>query len=153
MPVAWAKLSSRYDSLLAANISREFPEDRWIMFTRCRAWLVFQGYSQAMNTDCLEAFAVDDLGGGYWRYHVPTGQGENICLTLGLNMTAGENALQLTFYRHPSDGRDDQLDDGKPVQLILRPDIENRNFHETTKAYTGPENQWPQHVSCDQTGI
>jgi len=153
LPVAWAELSSRYDSLLAANMSREYPENRWIMLTRCRAWLVFQGYSQALNTDCLEAFAVDDLGGGFWRYHVPTGQGENIRLTIGLTMAAGENALQITFYRHPSDGQDDHLDDSKPVQLILRPDIENRSFHDTTKAYTGPQDLWPQAIGADQQGF
>jgi predicted glycogen debranching enzyme len=153
LPVAWGELNSRYDSLLAANISRQYPENRWIMLTRCRAWLVFQGYSQALNSDCLEAFAVDDLGGGFWRYHIPTGQGENIWLTIGLNMVAGENALQMTFYRHSSDGRDDHLADNKPVQLILRPDIENRSFHDTTKAYAGPQDQWPQSVRPYQQGF
>jgi starch synthase (maltosyl-transferring) len=153
MPVSWGRLNSRYDSLLAANISREFPENRWIMFTRCRAWLVFQGYSQELNTTCLEAFGVDDAGGGYWRHHIPTGQGQNILLTLGLKMVSGKNALQLSFYRHLSAGKEDHLDDGKPVQLILRPDIENRSFHDTTKAYTGPENQWPQNVDRTRLGF
>ncbi len=150
IPVCWTKLTSRYDSLLAGNISAEFPEDRWIMLTRCRAWLVFQGYSQAMNTNCLEAFAIDDSCRGHWRYHVPTGQGEHVLITLGLKMTAGENAVQLAFYRQPAGSTAGRLDDNKPVQLILRPDIESRNFHETTKAYTGPENQWPQNLSCKQ---
>jgi predicted glycogen debranching enzyme len=36
-----------------------------------------------------------------------------------------------------------RLDDRNPVQLILRPDIEFRNFHETTKAFLGPEDRWP----------
>jgi len=153
LPLAWAELSSRYDSLLAANMSREHPENRWIMFTRCRAWLVFQGYSQALNTDCLEAFAANELGGGFWRYHVPTGQGENIRLTIGLTMVTGENALQITFYRHSSDGKDDHLDDNNAVQLILRPDIENRSFHDTTKAYTGPQDHWPQCVSPYEQGF
>ncbi|MBW2664246.1 MAG: glycogen debranching enzyme N-terminal domain-containing protein, partial [Deltaproteobacteria bacterium] len=44
--VFWGNLGSRYDALLAANLNPEFPEDRRIMFTRCRAWVVFQGYSQ-----------------------------------------------------------------------------------------------------------
>ena len=153
LPVGWGELNSRYDSLLAANISGEFPEDRWIMFTRCRAWLVFQGYSQALNRDCLETFWVDDDGGGFWRYHIPTGQGENIFLTIGLNLVTGENALQMTFYRHPSDDKDDHLADSKQVRLILRPDIENRSFHDTTKAYKGPEDQWPQSVRPYQHGF
>ena len=148
IPVCWTELSSRYDSLLAGNVSTEFPEDRWIMFTRCRAWLVYQGYSQAMNTNCLETFALDESCRGHWRYHIPTGQGENVSISLSLKMTAGENAVQLTFSRQSAGGITDRLDDAKTIQLILRPDIESRNFHDTTKAYTGPENQWPQKVSC-----
>ena len=147
IPVCWTELSSRYDSLLAGNISSEFPEDRWIMFTRCRAWLVYQGYSQELNTNCLERFALDVFSGGHWCYHIPTGQGENVSITLALKMRSGENAVELTFSRRPDGGIADRLDDDKPVQLILRPDIESRNFHDTTKAYTGPEFQWPQHVN------
>ncbi|MBT8369373.1 MAG: glycogen debranching enzyme N-terminal domain-containing protein, partial [Deltaproteobacteria bacterium] len=147
IPVSWGKLTSRYDSLLAANINAEFPEDRRIMFTRIRAWLVFQGYSHALNTDCLKAFAVDDISEGYWHYSLPTGQGEQVLLTMGLKMIAGLNAVQITFYRQPAEDDLGQLEDLKPVQVILRPDIENRNFHETTKAYMGPEEQWPQKVS------
>ncbi|MEJ2165642.1 MAG: amylo-alpha-1,6-glucosidase [Desulfobacterales bacterium] len=153
VPVGWGSLNSRYDCLLAANISREFPEDRWIMFTRCRGWLVFQGYSQDLDAKCLEAFGVDDAGRGLWRFHVPAGQGQNILFTLGLKMPAGKNAVQMTFYRHSSRGKQDHLADSKPVQLILRPDIENRSFHETTKAYLGPEAQWPQKVIAAGQGF
>ncbi len=140
IPVCWTKLTSRYDCLLAGNINAEFPEDRWIMFSRCRAWLVYQGYSQAMNTNCLENFALDEFSRGHWRYHIPTGQGQNVSITLGLKMTAGENAVTLTFSRQSAGNIADRLDDAKAVRLILRPDIESRNFHETSKAYTGPEN-------------
>jgi starch synthase (maltosyl-transferring) len=150
IPVSWGRLTSRYDSLLAANIDTDVPEDRWIMLSHCRVWLVYQGYSQALNTDCLEAFEVDDDTGGTWRYHIPTGQGEDVIVKLGLKMVAGENAVQLTLYRQPHGEVVGRLEDSKPVQLILRPDIENRNFHQTTKAYLGPENEWPQKVSCTQ---
>ena len=153
LPVCWSNLTSRYDCLLAGNISTEFPEDRRIMFTRCRAWLVFQGFSQEMNTNCLEAFALDGDGRGQWRYHIPTGQGEHVSITLGLEMTAGKNAVQLTFRRQTAGSAPARLNDSRPVQLILRPDIENRGFHETTKAYQGPENQWPQDLDCRPQGF
>lgn len=153
IPVAWEKLKSRYDCLLAANMSRHFPEDRWIMFTRCRAWLVYQGYSQELNTDCLEEFGVNDAGGGLWRYHVPTGQGENIRLAISLSMARGENALQMHFYRHPAGVSGHHLENHKVVKLILRPDIENRSFHDLTKAYTGPETHWPRQIWSDQKGF
>ena len=54
--VSWGDLSSRYDALLAANMDSECPEDRWIMFTRCRAWLVFQDYSQEICDDCFVSY-------------------------------------------------------------------------------------------------
>jgi predicted glycogen debranching enzyme len=153
IPVSWGMLTSRYDGLLAANLSSEFPEDRWIMFARCRAWLVFQGYSQELNTNCLEAFGLDAESGGYWRYHIPSGQGEHVLLTLGLKMTDEENAVQLTFYRHRAESSGNRLDDQKPVQLILRPDIENRSFHETTKAYMGPEYHWHHKITQSKKGF
>ena len=153
LPIAWGELNSRYDCLLAANMSRQYPQDRWIMFTRCRVWLVFQGYSQALNTDCLEEFAVNETGSGFWRYQVPTGQGENIRLTIALSMVTGKNAIQMQFYRHPAAKGGRHLDDAKTVQLILRPDIENRSFHDLTKAYTGPQDQWPQRTRPEQQGF
>jgi starch synthase (maltosyl-transferring) len=151
--VSWGNLTSRYDALLAANMSPHYPEDRQVMFSRCRAWVVFQGYSQALNTDCLDMFGTQEGCGGLWQYHIPTGQGEDVLITLRVEMIQGENAVRLDFFRHPADDRAGRLADVKPVQLILRPDIENRNFHAATKAYQGPENQWPRCVSAFANGF
>jgi glycogen debranching enzyme len=146
-------LTSRYDSLLAANIHPDIPEDRWIMISRCRAWIVFQGYSQALNTDCLEAFRIDRDGGGSWRYHIPSGQGEDVIVNLGLKMVPGENIIHLSLYRQMAGQAAGRLEDSRPVEIILRPDIENRNFHQTTKAYLGPEAEWPQKINHTQDGF
>jgi len=152
-PVSWGELGSRYDALLAANLNPEFPEDRRIMFTRCRAWLVFQGYSQEICNDCLDSFCFDSESSGFWRYRIPVGQGENILLTIGVEMISGENATRIVFSRLPSKGRDRSLNDHKQVQLILRPDIEDRGFHETTKAYLGSEHLWPESVTAQKDGF
>jgi len=45
------------------------------------------------------------------------------------------------------------LADCRQVQLILRPDIEDRSFHETTKAYLGPEHLWPESVTTHPHGF
>ncbi|WP_035257984.1 amylo-alpha-1,6-glucosidase [Desulfatirhabdium butyrativorans] len=145
--VAWTALPSRYDALLAANLNPDYPEDRRILFTRCRGWVVFQGYSLEICIDCLDAFYRDPDGTGYWRFHVPSGQGEHILLTLGVRMPAGENAVELVFWRGKADGRKSTLPDHEPVQLVLRPDIEDRSFHDTTKAYLGPESLFPASVT------
>jgi starch synthase (maltosyl-transferring) len=152
-PVRWAALTSRYDGLLAANLSPEFPEDRWIMLSRCRGWVVFQGYYQELEAGCLDTFMLDDLSRGVWNFHIPSGQGQHIRLTVTAEMIPGKNSVRIMFFRQPATGQPARLADSKPVQLILRPDIENRTFHGTTKAYQGPEFQWPQAVSSRADGF
>lgn len=152
-PIWWGQLQSRYDALLAANLNPDYPEDRWILFSRCRAWIVFQDYSQEIGNDCLSSFHTDDHGRGVWRFHVPTGQGEHVRLSIQAEMVPAENTSALSFYRHPSAHRDGRLTDAQPVKLILRPDVEHRNFHHSTKAYQGPETQWPRAVTPRPNGF
>jgi predicted glycogen debranching enzyme len=151
--VAWGGLASKYDALLAANLAPDYPEDRWVMFTRCRAWLVYQGFSQDINLDCLQAFAAGNSGGAFWRYKIPSGQGEHVLLTIGLEMLPQRNAVRLAFYRHPAGADPARLADATPVRLILRPDIENRSFHDTTKAFTGPEQHFRNSVKAESGGF
>jgi starch synthase (maltosyl-transferring) len=95
----------------------------------------------------MHAFKVNqESSAGLWDFFVPTGQGEHIFLTIGLEMSAVQNAIRITFYRHPAGSIKRRLHDNSPVNLILRPDIEDRNFHETTKAYSGPEHAFPNAV-------
>ncbi|MFC1828916.1 amylo-alpha-1,6-glucosidase [Thermodesulfobacteriota bacterium] len=149
---AWGDLTSRYDALLAANLHPEIPEDRRVMFSRCRAWLVFQDYSQELNCHCQESFHFD-YRRGYWRFQVPTGQGAAVVLTVSTEMISGENRAQLVFHRHPKTADNGRLDDASAVRLILRPDIEDRSFHETTKAYLGLEDAWPESIVIDDNGF
>ncbi|MFZ1200595.1 MAG: amylo-alpha-1,6-glucosidase [Desulfobacterales bacterium] len=150
--VSWGQLRSRYDALLAANLNPEVPEDRCMVFSRCRAWVVYQGYSQEIGNDCLSAFRFNGDGKGNWRFQVPTGQGESIELGICAEMRPHKNAVRLTFHRHPA-GPARRLEDRHPVQLILRPDIECRGFHETVKAYLGPEQRWPGAIQSLEDGF
>ncbi|RUA02590.1 MAG: glycogen debranching protein [Deltaproteobacteria bacterium] len=161
-PVRWGELYSRYDALLAANLNPDYPEDRWIMFTRCRVWVVFQGYSTEINGDCLDRFDYEIGRGGRWQYKIPTGQGEYIRLTIAAAMVPGKNRIELVFSRALSRAggrkksepdRSGQLADGQAVYLILRPDVEDRCFHDTTKAFTGPETRFPAAVTPHSRGF
>ncbi len=149
----WDRLPSRYDALLAANLNPSVPEDRRILLSRLRGWIVFQGFSQEIGQDCLDAFGFDFDGWGAWTYHIPLGQGQHIVLSIGLYMIPGKNRIEMVFYRHPSKGKKDRLADSRPVTLILRPDIEDRNFHETTKAYTGLEHHYPSSITAREKGF
>jgi starch synthase (maltosyl-transferring) len=149
----WGRLPSRYDALLAANLSPVVPEDRRILLTRLRGWVVFQGFSQEIGPDCLDAFGFDFDAWGSWQYHIPSGQGQHVVLRVGIHMLPGRNAIEMVFYRHPAHGRKDRLADDRPVTLILRPDIEDRNFHEATKAFTGSEHHFPSAVTHREKGF
>ncbi len=139
----WGKLFSRYDAFLAGNLHQDVPVDRWIMLARCRMWLVFQDYSHDICFDCIDSFNIDSQLNGFWHFLVPIGQGQHVRITIELQMVQGENSIQLLIYRHPTDENVSRLADHQSVKLIIRPDIESRNFHDTTKAYLGPENLWP----------
>jgi starch synthase (maltosyl-transferring) len=150
----WRQLDSRYDALLAANLNANFPEDRRILLTRCRGWIVYQGYSHEINLDGLQRFAFDYRAGGCWDYEIPTGQGEHIRLRIAITMAqTPANLVALTFKRLASRPGKDELGDAVAVTLIIRPDIEDRNFHQTTKAYTGPEHRWPAAVTSMVDGF
>ncbi|MEJ5357026.1 MAG: glycogen debranching enzyme N-terminal domain-containing protein, partial [Desulfobacterales bacterium] len=141
--VAWGRLESRYDGLLAANPDPLRPVDRWMLFARCRAWVLYQGFSRELNLDCLQAFsAIPGKSAFCWRFRIPCGQGEHVLLSLRLEMPAGRNTVRLAFHRHRAERAEGRLGDDVPVRLILRPDIESRSVHEPTKAYTGPEHRF-----------
>jgi glycogen debranching enzyme len=152
-PVAWGTLASRYDALLASNMSPEHPEDRWVMFSRCRAWLVYQGYSQDINLDSLQAFSLSNGSIGIWRYKIPSGQGQHVVLEVGAGLFPARNALRVIFTRHRAGKDAGRLADATPVRLILRPDVENRSFHDTTKAFTGPEHHFRASFSPSPNGF
>lgn len=146
-PIRWGELPSRYDALLAANLDSDYPEDRLILLTRCRGWVRFQGYSQSLDAHCFEAFDFDFRSHGCWRFRVPTGQGEHVYLRVFLEMVPGENRVRMVIYRESATGIEGRLDDDKPVEIILRPDIDWRSFHESTKAYQGAETRFPESVT------
>ena len=148
----WGRLASKYDALLGANLNPDFPEDRRILFARCRAWVVFQGYSQEICFDCLDTFACQE-NRGIWAFKVPVGQGQNIDLVVTVAMAPGENRTDITFDRLPAGDHPEKLADTSPVRLILRPDIEDRSFHETTKAFAGPEHAWPAAITALADGF
>jgi len=151
--VSWGRLNSRYDALLAANLNAHIPEDRWIMLTRCRVWVVYQDFSQEIGDHCLERFYTGNDSGGVWEFKVPTGQGEHIHFAIYLEMIPDENRICLRFYRHPLEADKSMLADVKAVQIIIRPDIESRNFHNVTKAFTGPEHEFPAAVENRTNGF
>ncbi|OQY51797.1 MAG: transmembrane fusion protein [Desulfobacteraceae bacterium 4572_89] len=150
----WGRLDSRYDAFLGANMDKTMPENRWMVFSRCRIWAIFQGYSRELTLDCLEKFTFSYDHGGKWLFHVPTSEGRYYAVTLYLFIDPEENHVCLSLVRENSSQNNLLfLNDDKPVTIIMRPDIEDRSFHETVKAYKGPEKQWPKSISTFDQGF
>ena len=148
---AWGEIRSQYDALLAVNPDPRVPVDRRVFFTRCRAWLRYCGYSQAIDATCLAAFEADPSGTtAAWRFRVPCGGGNWVSLVFRLRLVVAANGLEFEVSR-PTGA--DGLADASAVTVVLRPDIEWRGFHGKTKAYSGPEQAWPAAVQAERHGL
>ena len=150
----WGRLESRYDGLLCANLNPDYPENRWMFLARYRIWALYQGASRELTLDCLESFSCPrGQKGGVWRFNVPTSEGRHFIIELRLWMVGEKNQVFLEIIRRPSRDLALFLDDHLPVTLILRPDIEDRSFHDTIKAWTGPEDAWEKALTPRKEGV
>ncbi len=137
------KLSSRYDAILLANLNKNYPEDRYISWRRMRIWIVWHARRQELKHEQLHSFHVAEDGGGVWDYLVPIGNGLFVRLCIKMRIIPGKNAVAVTLLRYSAEGMSKRLADNAAIQIIIRPDIEDRNFHCCTKAAAGPEQNWP----------
>ena len=134
----WGTLTSRYDALLAANMNTVFPEDRWIMLTRCRIWVVYQGVSQEVGPKNLKRFRLRDHQTGEWQYHVPTGQGEHIVLASVLQMAPGANVARLTVTPLRFHPLQQELEVTRRLLVEVRFDVPQDVSAMTAAAQTSP---------------
>ncbi|MBO5958561.1 MAG: glycogen debranching enzyme N-terminal domain-containing protein, partial [Lentisphaeria bacterium] len=139
------QLQSRYDAILLANLSADYPEDRHIMWRRIRVWVLWHARRQEVKHEHLHSFHVSADGGGVWEYHVPVGTGLFLELCIKMEIVSGKNAVIVTVFRRGCNAPK-RLPDHIPVQVIVRPDIEDRNFHYNTKAAQGPEHYWKDQI-------
>ncbi|MGI9241284.1 MAG: amylo-alpha-1,6-glucosidase, partial [Verrucomicrobiales bacterium] len=141
----WGQVKSQYDALLAANLHDDYPVDRQILLVRCRAWVVYRDYSRELGIECQSGFRMAGDNTVEWRFEVPVGGGKQVGLRVRSQLIEGENQLRLRFERErvASHG----LSSDVPVRLIVRPDVDDRGFHEKTKAFQGAEAHWP--ASCE----
>ncbi len=134
LPLRWGEVRSQYDSLLSANPNPDCPSDRVVLWTRCRAWLQYQGYSHAIDADSATGFRADPAGRfAEWTFDVPAGMGRSVPFSFRLELAQGENAARLQVRR--LDSAEDGFDE--MVRIVFRPDLECRSFHDVTKAYMG----------------
>ena len=149
--MAWGDIRSQYDCLLAVNPHPNVPVDKMIFWTRCRAWLNYRGYSQEINKTCLTHFDADPAGRfAEWFFTVPCGLGQWVPISFRLEMERNVNRINLVIMRHVHGEALTPQDD---ITIILRPDMEWRSFHETTKAFKGLETAWPGAIQAHSKGF
>ena len=144
--LAWGAIRSQYDALFAANPNPRVPADRLVLWTRCRAWLQYEGYSHAIDGETVESVQVDPAGRfARWEFCVPCGMGVTARFAFTLTLTN-----QGSPVAHLSIRRLDGASGSVPVRLVLRPDLEWRSFHAVTKAFGAVEQAFgaPGAVTC-----
>ena len=135
--LGWGMILSQYDSVLSANPDPDVPSDRQVLWTRTRCWLQREGYARELDAECTTAFAADPSGKcARWDFKVPCGMGKTASFAFEIALAEGQNAARLRVVRYA--GSDNDVED--QVRLVFRPDIENRSFHSTTKAYVVEKN-------------
>ena len=147
MNVDPGELRSRYDAVLLANLSRTYPENRHIMLRRFRFLCMYDTKSMALTRDCLNDFYVEESGAGVWNFHIPVGNGLFSDVSMRMELLKESNGVRVTLHRHASashaSSRKWFLADQNRIRVQVHPDLEDRDFHGSTKASAGPEQYWP----------
>ena len=125
-----------------------------MLLARCRAWVVYRDYSREINADCQTGFGLCEDGSVWWRFDAPVGGGRGVPLLIRLRLVPSTNTLRLVFSRAAvGENANGHLADEHPVRLVVRPDIDDRGFHDKTKAFTGPEQNWPGQIAPEPQGF
>lgn len=150
IPVWWSQLDTKYNAILSANLNPEYLDDRWVIFTRLRIWVIHQGYSEYLGKDLIQRFYFDFENRARWDFYVPTGIGKHVHISMTIELSNEHNEVKIKFYRFLSKEDNEETDD---IKIVLRPDLECRSHHENTKAYLGPETLFPKAIDKTNSGF
>lgn len=141
--VEWGALWDRYNALLAVNFSPDYPEDRHIMFRRLRIKVQHHARIEEIRLDLTKNFSINARREPVWNFSVPIGKGILIQLQVVISAVPNQNAVRIAVSRPAEYDADHNIIQEPDVRVLLFPDLEDRHFHNETKAYAGPEREWP----------
>nr|WP_320131657.1 amylo-alpha-1,6-glucosidase [uncultured Holophaga sp.] len=125
------EITSKYDCLLGANLHPDTPCDRHVLAKRLRAWVNADGFITSLDHANLHSF--DPGPPARWVFLAHAGDGRVAEIHLCADLLQGRNTFALHLSR-----RDVASSLGEPlpghckVTLILRVDLEDRDFHGET---------------------
>jgi glycogen debranching enzyme len=145
-------ISSKYDCALGANLSPDYPVDRHVLAKRVRAWVSADGFVTPLNLQNLVSFQTGPPA--VWNFVAEAGDGRTVEIRLTADMVEEWNTSYFSFVRLPGTKPLD-LPPKYEVQLIVRVDIEDRNFHVETHRNGGADYHFSQHCHTleDQSGF
>jgi len=129
------RIHSKYDCVLGANLHPEVPVDRHVMAKRIRVWINADGFISPLDASNL--VNVETSAPTHWRFIANAGDGRSVEIRIVADMLEGKNTTVFRFNRPASPSHDSRL--GRPlpascdVRLVVRIDLEDRNFHWETR--------------------
>jgi predicted glycogen debranching enzyme len=145
LPVDLAVVQSKYDCVLGANLHPTVPVDRHIFVKRARVWVTADGFVSPLHADNLVTFSPGPPA--QWHFVVSAGDGRAAEIVVTADMLEQRNTTVLRVQRPAGSvpfGKD--LPEEAAVALIVRFDIEDRNFHTETHRNSGAEHHFASHT-------
>lgn len=135
------RIFSKYDCLLGANLHADLPVDRHVFAKRVRVWINADNFVTPLNATNLIEFIPGPPA--QWRFVASAGDDRAVEVLLTADMLDGRNATVLRF-RRPSAGLPfgRELPPECAVFLIVRADVEDRNFHSETHRNGGADHHF-----------
>jgi starch synthase (maltosyl-transferring) len=141
LSVDFGAITSKYDCLLGANLHSEFPVDRHVFAKRARLWVAADGFVTPLNAENLLSF--QEGPPARWTFVAGAGNGRAVEIEVTAEMLPLQNTTVLRFHRRE---RPSAMGVDVPAQahvsLIVRVDIEDRNFHWETQRNSGAEHHF-----------
>jgi predicted glycogen debranching enzyme len=140
------RIHSKYDCLLGANLHPEVPVDRHVFAKRIRVWVNADGFISPLDASNL--VNVETSAPTHWRFIANAGDGRSVEIRVVADMLDGKNITVFQFNRPATASHDSRF--GKPlppafdVRLVVRVDLEDRNFHWETRLNADSESHFIQ---------
>ncbi len=138
----FGRVQSKYDCLLAANLHPEVPVDRHVFVKRCRAWLIADRFLTGL--DGFNLRLCDPGPPAVWKFLANAGDGRTLEVRLELDMLEDRNTVVMRWSREEVTLASGETQDCG-VNLVLRFDLEDRNFHWETKRNPGADHHFSSH--------
>jgi starch synthase (maltosyl-transferring) len=129
-------IKSKYDCVLGANLNPDYPVDRHVFVKRLRVWISAHGFVTPLNLQNLASFDIGQPAA--WSFTAEAGDSRTVELRVTADMLSESNTTFFTFERLPAT-RPADLPEGFDVRIIIRVDIEDRNFHSETQRNGGAD--------------